>query len=99
MRVTRFAAKVVDVAIGLIEGILVLRFILELLGANPNTGFSQWVYTTSYPLMQPFTGIFPSMSLGGNYVADFSALFAIIIYALFGWLISRLLSFAASPTS
>lgn len=96
-KMTRFTARVVDVAIGLIEAILVLRFVLALLGANPYAGFSRWVYSTSDPLMQPFAGIFPSVGLGGGYVADFSTLFAIIVYALIGWLLTKLLSFATAP--
>ncbi|HEY4513707.1 MAG TPA: YggT family protein [Candidatus Paceibacterota bacterium] len=96
-RVTQLTVRIVDVVIGLIEGLLVLRFVLQLLGANPYSGFSQWVYATSNPLMQPFANIFSSWHLGADYVIDFSTLFAIVVYALAGWLISRLLSFAASP--
>lgn len=42
----------------IIEGIIGLRFIFKLLGANPNSDFVSWIYSWSSPFVAPFKGIF-----------------------------------------
>jgi len=70
-----------------VEMILVLGFILLLGGANPSSGFVEWVYRSLDRVMRPFRGIFSSIDLGttGNDVSsifDTSVVFAMIIYAI-----------------
>lgn len=70
-------------------GILGLRFLLKLFGANPAAMFTRWIYETSQPLLHPFAGMFP-VAVDGRFVFDFSTLFAIAIYSLVGYLITEL---------
>jgi hypothetical protein len=72
--------------------IATLAFVLQLLGANPNSGFAQWVYRSASRVTAPFRGIFPS-HVSGNSVLDVSLLFAIIMYALFALLIHVLIDY------
>lgn len=63
--------------------ILTLGFLLELFAANPNAGFSEWVYRNLDRTMEPFRGIFPAPAVGsGGSIFDVSILFAMIIYGM-----------------
>lgn len=77
---------------GIIMGLLALRFLLRLLGANPNNGFADFIYSISQPFAAPFFGLF-------NYDADlgagrfeFETLIAILIYALAAWVLAKLVT-------
>jgi uncharacterized protein YggT (Ycf19 family) len=77
-------------AIGaIIEGIIGLRFLFKLLGANPDSGFVSWIYSWSSPFVAPFRGIFgqaDSTSTGAGTavtgVFDWSALIAFIVVGI-----------------
>lgn len=81
----------INVLIGFIEGLIGLRVVLKLLGANASADFVNWVYRTSEPLLNPFSGAFPAPVLTGGFVIEFSALFAMLVYALAGYLLLELL--------
>ena len=87
-----FLKRVASTAIALIEFILALRFILELLGANPVAPFVAWVYNMTDGFVAPFSGAFQSLNVGG-FVLDLSTVFAMIGYAIIGGIVSWLLGF------
>lgn len=89
----------VSIVFGIIEAILGLRVILRLFGANPGTGFVQWVYDTSASLMAPFAGIFPTATVTPGFAIDFSAIFAMIVYAIIGYLIKMLFDYLVDAAS
>ena len=72
--------------------IATLAFVLQLFGADPSSGFAQWVYRSASRVTAPFRGIFPTHT-NGNSVLDVSLLFAIIMYALFALLVSALIDY------
>ena len=69
-----------------------MAFVLQLFGANPDSGFAHWVYRSASRVTAPFRGIFPSHT-NGNSVLDVSLLFAIIMYALFALLVHELIAY------
>lgn len=74
--------------VGIIEILLAFRFILKLLGANPNSGFVEFVYSVSSPLTAPFNGIFSTPTTEGDVttsVFETSTIVAIIVYAIIAW--------------
>jgi hypothetical protein len=77
--------------IGLVEVLLVFRFILKLLAANPTAGFVQWIYENSLPLLRPFLFAFPTPSVRGGFTIEFTTLFAIFAYAFIGYILQELL--------
>jgi hypothetical protein len=89
-------ARAVDVFVAVIEIALGLRFVLKLLGANPSAGFVDWVYATTAPLLEPFAGMFPSPVLERGFILEFSTLFAMLAYAVLGWLIVELVYLVAN---
>ncbi len=72
-----------------LETLLVLRFILKLAAANPNSFFSQVIYGWSSPFIAPFTNLFNDINLG-NSVLEINTITAMIIYALLATLGARL---------
>jgi hypothetical protein len=90
----RIILRILDVVLGIVELLLAGRFFLRLLDANGGSGFMGWLYGVTDQLLGPFAGTFPSVSLSGNYVIEFSTLFAMLIYAFLGWIIIRLVAFA-----
>jgi hypothetical protein len=93
------AENVVYIVFGVIETLILIRFILKLLAANPGAGFSSFIYTLTAPLVAPFQGVFPTPASNGS-VAEIASLLAIIIYALISWVIVRLIDLGRrGPTS
>ena len=68
--------------LGVIETLLVIRFVLRAFGANPFTGFVAFVYGITNPLTLPFQGIFGSSGNNSQYVIEWSTVVAIVVYAL-----------------
>jgi hypothetical protein len=74
---------------GLIEGLILIRFVLKALGANPNAGFAEFIYGITYPLVAPFVGLFGNPSAQGS-VLELHSIVALIVYALLAWLLAKL---------
>jgi hypothetical protein len=83
---TRYSVvNAIWLVLGVLETLLVFRFILKLLGANPDSGFTDFVYTLSGVFTAPFRGIFSAPTTEGDLaksVFETSTLVAIIVYAL-----------------
>lgn len=75
--------QVVWYVVGLIEALLAFRFLLKILGANPNAGFTDIIYTLTAPLVAPFVAVFPSARVVGS-VFEWTTLLAMLVY----WLIA-----------
>lgn len=79
---------------GIIEGIIGLRFIFKLLGANPASSFVSWIYSWSSPFVAPFNGIFgqDNTSIGTGTavtgVFDWAAVVALIVVGIIVAIIS-----------
>lgn len=74
---------------GLIEGLILIRFLLRALGANPRADFADFVYRITTPLLLPFEGLFGNPRFDGA-VLELHALVAMVIYALIGWLVTKI---------
>jgi len=86
------AARIVYIIGGLIMGLLALRFLLSLLGANRENAFADLIYGLSFPFAAPFFGLFNYDATYGRSRFEFETLFAIAVYALLTWFIVRLLT-------
>ncbi len=90
-------SALVGVFIGIAEVILGLRILFRLVNANPAAAFVDWIYRTSNTLMEPFRGIFPpATAIDNGIVLDIPAIFAIIMYLVFGALLMWVLSLIPS---
>lgn len=70
--------------VGLVDTLIVIRFILKLLGASTASGFVQFMYSLTQGLVAPFHGIF-NTAASGRSVLEPESLVAIAIYSLIGW--------------
>lgn len=86
------AERIIWTIFGIIMGLLALRFLLRLLGANPNNGFADFIYTLSQPFASPFFGLFNyDVNLAqGRF--EFETLIAILVYALLAWLLAKIVT-------
>lgn len=82
-------ANGIYMAFGLLEGLLGIRFILGLLGANPAAGFAQFIYGITGPFIAPFVGLFGQPRFEGS-VFEFNSIVAILVYALIAWVLVKL---------
>lgn len=88
--------ELLNFVVGLVIAVLSLRFILKLFGANPQAGFVSWTYETTAPLLQPFIAAFPTPSIKGGFTLEFTTLFAILVYAVAGFLLQELITVVTS---
>lgn len=87
----RLAKELVSFLVGLMECVLLARFMLKFLGASTQSPIVSWLYSISQPLVNPFILAFPTPSVQGSMVLEFSTLFAIATFAFFGYLVQELL--------
>ncbi|HET7657496.1 MAG TPA: YggT family protein [Bacillales bacterium] len=80
-------SKWINIILEVVEAIIGIHILLKLFNANPNVPFVNWMYQLSAPLLRPFNGIFHDMVFQGKYVLDLSAIFALIIYGIIGYLL------------
>lgn len=83
------AVQLVYLIFGVIGGLLVIRLVLKLLGANPTAGFSNWDYNVTAFFLTPFKNILPTIGTETS-MLEMSVVLAILVYALLGWAIGRL---------
>jgi len=76
---------------GVIDGLLLIRLVLKLLGANTAAGFTQWVYGVTNVLLAPFRNLLPTIG-SEHSVLEMSVVVAILVYALIAWAMARLMA-------
>lgn len=64
---------------GLIEILLLFRFVLKLLGANPSAGFSNFIYGATYIFAAPFLNVFHITYVEGS-IFEWATLLAMLVY-------------------
>ncbi len=88
-------AKVINVILTIVQIILLLFIVLKLFSAG-NVPFVSWIESLSSPLLAPFRGIFQPVTFSGKYVLDLSAVFALIVYSIIGYVLIKLASMIRS---
>lgn len=76
-------AQVVWYSLYVIEALLVGRFVLKLLQANPGAFFTDAVYTLSRVFTLPFVAVFQNASVAGS-IFEWTTLLAMLVY----WLVA-----------
>ena len=67
-----------------VETLLIFRLLLKLIGANPAAGFTDLIYTLSYPFAAPFLYIVGSTAVAGS-VFEWTTLIALLVYWVVAW--------------
>lgn len=88
------ARRAFDVAyliFAVISVLILLRIVLKVLGANTAVPFTGFVYGITDFLLAPFRGLLPVYA-SGHSVFEAWAVIGLIVYALIGYLIARLVA-------
>jgi uncharacterized protein YggT (Ycf19 family) len=88
----RRATEVIYLMLGIIDGLLLIRIVLKLLAANPLAGFSKFIYNLTDVFLAPFRNLLPTVGGGSGAVLEMSTVIAVIVYALIGWALVRLVA-------
>lgn len=73
------ATQIVWYILGLIEVLLVFRFILKLLWANTTAGFTSFIYGVTYIFASPFLSVFRISKVEGS-IFEWTTLLAMLVY-------------------
>lgn len=82
--------RVVWYIAGILLVLLAFRFALTLLGANEENGFASFIYTTTYPFVAPFFGLFSYEIEYGVSRFEIFTLVAMVVYSLVAYGIVQL---------
>jgi len=83
------ATQLIWLVFGIVEGLIGLRVLLKLIGANPANAFATFIYNAAGFFVGPFFTLTGSPAAGGM-VLEIPSLLAMLIYALLGWVIVRI---------
>jgi YggT family protein len=90
--------QIIWAILGLLEILLGLRFLLKLIAANPNSGFAVFIYGITKPFLAPFTALVGTPTSGGT-ILEVTTLIAMAVYALFFWVVVRVVRIATNRPS
>ena len=85
------AVQLVYLVFGMICGLLLIRLVLKLLGANPHAPFAGWTYGVSDFFLAPFHNVLPAIG-NRQSLLEMSVVVAILVYALIGFAVGKLVA-------
>jgi len=94
--------KVIYYILGVLEILFAFRFVFKILGANTESAFVSFIYSSSNLLLAPFTGIFRMAVTEGIETKSFlepTLIIGMIVYALLAWGIVKLIQISSQKGS
>ena len=89
-RVATFkATQLIWLLLGLLEGVLALRFVFKFIGVNAANAFATLLYSVTHFFVAPFASLTGAPAAGGM-VLEISSVIAMVVYALLAWAFERL---------
>jgi uncharacterized protein YggT (Ycf19 family) len=82
--------QIVWYLLSFLEVLLAFRFVLKLMGANPEAGFTSLIYAITWPFTAPFLAVFSRTTVQGS-IFEWTTLLAMLVYWLIAVGIIRLL--------
>ena len=76
-----YSTQIIWYLLGILQVVLAFRFVLKLTGANPEAGFTSFVYAVSQPFVAPFSAVFSTSTVEGS-VFEWTTLLAMFVYSL-----------------
>lgn len=96
-RVMARVDQAVDYVFLLLYGLLIVRFLLTLLGANEEAAFVQFIHGLTGPFYGPFSGIVARPAVNGG-LLDFPLIIALLAYVLLHGAVRGLLRLLAGTS-
>ena len=91
MNFGKFFSSTIDWILTAIEALIGLRVIFKLAGVSPTHTVVKWLYEVSNPLVDPFKGLFSASSPMKRSELELTALLAMLIYGIVGYIISDII--------
>jgi YggT family protein len=88
--------NIVYFAFGALELLLLVRLVLQLIDANAQNAFANFIYLVSAPFVSLFASIVANPSMGTTGVLEITTIIAMFVWAIVGWLLGRLIWLATS---
>lgn len=88
--VTFKVTSILWLLLGLLEGVLALRFIFMLIGVDPANTFAKFLYGLTGIFVAPFASLIGAPALGRS-TFEVSTLLAMAVYALAAWALERII--------
>lgn len=85
------ATQLIWLFLGILETALALRFLFKLIGVNAANSFATFLNNLTGVFVAPFASLTGAPAAGGM-VFEFSTILAMIVYALVGWGLVRLIN-------
>lgn len=86
------ATRIIWYITGVLLVLLAFRFVLALLGADPNNGFANFIYSASHPFVAPFFSLFGyNLHYGVSRFETFT-LVTMAVYAILAFGLDRLVT-------
>jgi uncharacterized membrane protein len=89
--------RIMYLLLGILEILLGIRFVLKLIAANPDSGFTIFIYNITQIFIAPFNAIIGTPKISGS-VIEVTTLIAMAVYALLFWILVRVIRIAAGGT-
>ncbi|MCR4260848.1 MAG: YggT family protein [Candidatus Colwellbacteria bacterium] len=90
--------QIVWYLLSLLEVLLAFRFILKLTGANAAAGFTNFIYTLTWPFTAPFLAVFQRTTIEGS-IFEWTTLLAMLVYWMIGLAIVKLFSISKTVST
>lgn len=87
-------ARIVNIVYFLFGAVLLLlavRVVFQLIGVNAENAFASLIYGLSAPFVALFASLARNPTLGGASVLEITTLIAMLVWAIVGWLVGRLI--------
>lgn len=81
--------QIVWYLLSILETLLIFRLMLKLMAANPQAGFTNFIYNITWPFTAPFLAVFPKTTLDSN-IFEWTTILAMLVYWLIAIAIVRL---------
>lgn len=93
------AERIIWYVAGVLLVLLAFRFVLALLGANPNNAFASFIYDTSHPFVAPFFSLFGYNLQYGVSRFETYTLVAMAVYAIIAYGLAKLVTLGRPETT
>lgn len=90
--------QIVWYVLGLVEVLLAFRFVLKLLGANAEAGFTSFIYLVTSPFAAPFVAVFRVSKAQGS-VFEWTTILAMFVYYVVAFGIVKMLVMGKSVST
>jgi hypothetical protein len=84
------ATQIIWLLFGILEVMIALRIGLKLIGANPASPIAVFIYGFTGLFLLPFQGLIGTPT-SGDLVLEISSIIALVVYALIGWALERII--------